>query len=259
MSTFSIHCFLSRTKTSLLFHTSILKAVWHDFESMTILLSRRNIMWNIRRHFKCRVSSRISQVNKQLVIVALCVRSMKKKKPDGRDNNENDTNWFANRVRGTVRQRSRRSSNSSTGGAGTATGIRPVPPGRRAGWTAGVPRRADTAWPGRTTVRTRRRILAAGRWRPRTAVTATKTRATTRLPSPPSVRRLLLRRRRRRRHHYRRRRRPVPAESTAPVALRTATTSPWNGVCENATDGKQSFRLRFTLISTLLCLYLLFI
>jgi len=144
------------------------------------------------------------------------------------------TNWFANRVRGTARRRFRRSSSSSTGGAGTATGIRLVPPGRRAGWTPGVPRRAGTAWPGRRTGRSRKRTWAAGRW-PGPAAKTTRRRLSLSGRRPRQLRprqllprQLLLLPRRRRR---RRRRRPVPAESTAPVAR--TTTSPWNGACGN--------------------------
>lgn len=126
---------------------------------------------------------------------------------------------FVSRALGTERQRSRRSWNSSTGGAGTAIGTRPAPLGYRSGWTPSVPRRAGTVWPGRRTGRTRRHISAAVRWAT-LAVTATRATATRCLPSPPGRRRhrpLPLRRRRNRS------RPPIPAASTAPVVRTTAT------------------------------------
>lgn len=129
------------------------------------------------------------------------------------------THLFVNRVRGTANQDSRRSWNSSTGGAGIATGTRPGPIGCRTGWRPGVPRRAGTAWPGRRTGRTRRRTLAADRWATRAVTATTATRATG-LPSPsgryrrypplPQSRRTS------------RRRRPVLAASTALVVRTTA-------------------------------------
>lgn len=124
------------------------------------------------------------------------------------------------RVLGTGRQRSRRSWNSSTGGAGTAIGTRPGPLGCRSGWTPGVPRRAGIVWPGRRTGRTRRRTSAVVRWAT-PAVTATRATAARCLPAPPG------RRRRHRRPLPRHRRRnrsrlPIPVASTAPVVRTTA-------------------------------------
>lgn len=135
------------------------------------------------------------------------------------------TYLFANQVRGTEHRRSRWSWNSSTDGAGIATGIRQVPLGCRTEWRPNVLRKADTAWPGRRKDRTRCCTLAAGPWATPEAKVTTKATRAMGLPSCPSSCRRRpsspLRLPKHRRPQPLHRLQTVPAASTAPVVRTT--------------------------------------